>query len=89
MGAESVDGTCNSARLLYVASHDKEGAMDATDCYLEIMKAMDDGELVLARERALALKDWFARGGFYPAPEIQPVMDQYLENIIRRTTHLP
>jgi hypothetical protein len=41
--------------------------MDPTQCYLEMMDAIRDGELATARERALALRDWLERGGFYPA----------------------
>jgi hypothetical protein len=45
--------------------------MDPTQCYLEMMEAMRDGDLTTAHGRALALRDWLERGGFYP-PEYNP-----------------
>jgi hypothetical protein len=32
--------------------------MDPTQCYLEMLDAMQEGDLATARERAIALRDW-------------------------------
>jgi len=66
-----------------------EETMDPSTCYLEIMEAMDHGELQLARELALALRHWFDSGGFYPAPAVRSSMDAYLQGVLDRTEHLP
>jgi hypothetical protein len=59
--------------------------MDPTQCYLEMFYAMRDGDLVTARERALALRDWLHRGGFSP-PNYSPTeVHAYLANVLRRT----
>ena len=59
--------------------------MDPTQCYLEMFEAMRDGDYVTARERALALKEWLGRGGFYPLGYTQIEVDAYLANVLRRT----
>lgn len=63
--------------------------MDPNTCYLEIIDAMHEGELELARELASGLKHWFDTGGFYPAPLAKSAMDEYLDGVLRRTAHLP
>ena len=40
--------------------------MDPTQTYLDMCHALNTGDLATARERAFALREWFARGGFYP-----------------------
>jgi hypothetical protein len=66
-----------------------EITLDPNTCYLEIVDAMHEGELELARELMLGLKHWFDIGGFYPAPLAKPAMDGYLDSVLRRTVHLP
>lgn len=62
--------------------------MDPTACYLEMYEAMRHGDHETARERALALKEWLDRGGFYPPRYTQVEVDSYLRNVLRRTAYL-
>ena len=62
--------------------------MDPTTCYLEMFEAMRDGDHEFARERALALSEWLAKGGFYPPRYTKTEVDAYLANVLRRTAHL-
>lgn len=62
--------------------------MDPTTCYLEMYEAMRDGDHETARERAIALKEWLDRGGFYPPRYTQVEVDSYLRNVLRRTAYL-
>jgi hypothetical protein len=62
--------------------------MDPNQTYLDMFAAMRDGDHETARELALALKDWFARGGFYPYQYTQVAMDAYIASVLRRTIHL-
>ena len=62
--------------------------MDPTTCYLEMYEAMRDGDHETARERAVALMEWFDRGGFYPPRYSQVEVDAYVRNVLRRTAHL-
>jgi hypothetical protein len=66
-----------------------EITMDPNACYLEIIDAMHQGELELARELAFALREWLDRTGFYPRQFAQPAIDAYLAGVLRRTAHLP
>jgi len=58
--------------------------MDRTKCYSEMFLAMRNGDCVTARERALALKEWLSRGGFYPLGYTLTEVDAYLANVLRR-----
>jgi hypothetical protein len=62
--------------------------MDPTQCYLEMMNAMRDGDFVAARERALALRDWLDRGGFYPPKYSTTEVRSYLANVLQHTATL-
>ena len=62
--------------------------MDPTAAYLETFEAMRDKDLATARERALGLKDWLGKGGFYPPNYSRVEVDAYLANVMRRTAHL-
>jgi len=62
--------------------------MDPTTTYLEIFEAMKAKDLETARERALGLKTWLGKGGFYPPNYSQTEIDAYLVNVLRRTAHL-
>jgi hypothetical protein len=62
--------------------------MDPTTCYLEMYEAMRDGDHETARERALALKEWLDRGGFYPPRYTHVEVDSYLRHVLRRTAYL-
>jgi hypothetical protein len=62
--------------------------MDPTQCYLEMLAAMQQGDHVTARERALALEQWLDRGGFSP-PNYSPVeVRSYLATVLCRTAGL-
>jgi hypothetical protein len=59
--------------------------MDPYQTYLDMFAAMRDGELATARELALALKEWFRKGGFYPYQVTPLAMHAYLASVLRRT----
>ena len=62
--------------------------MDPTQCYLEMIAAMQAGDRATAREHALALRDWLDRGGFSP-PNCSPrEVRSTLANVLRRTSGL-
>jgi hypothetical protein len=62
--------------------------MDPSVCYLEMQEAMQHGDHHIARERALALRDWLDRGGFYPPRYSEVEVDAYVRNVLRRTAYL-
>jgi len=62
--------------------------MDPTAAYLQMFEAMKEKDLETARERALGLKEWFGRGGFYPPRYSRVEVDAYLADVLRRTAHL-
>lgn len=62
--------------------------MDPNTCYMEMFYAMRDGDHETGRERALALRDWFARGGFCPYQLDRDSSHAYIANVLRRTAHL-
>ena len=49
---------------------------------------MRDGDHETARELAIALKRWFAGGGFYPYQFTPEAMNAYIADILRRTAYL-
>jgi hypothetical protein len=63
--------------------------MDPTQCYLEMFTAMQGGDLVTAREHALALRDWLTKGGFSPPGYSPTKVRAYLNDVLRRTAELP
>jgi hypothetical protein len=60
--------------------------MDPTQCYLEMLAALSDGDLFTARERALALRDWLDRGGFLPPDCDAADVHKALADVLHRTT---
>jgi hypothetical protein len=62
--------------------------MDPNAAYLEMFNAMRDGDHETARERAIALRDWFAKGGFYPYQYSPEEMNAYIAKVLRRTSHI-
>lgn len=62
--------------------------MDPTACYLEMYEAMKAGDHETARERATALEEWLARGGFYPVSYTETEVDAYVKSVLRRTAYL-
>lgn len=59
--------------------------MDANVCYLEMFEAMNAGDHELAREKAKALKEWLAKGGFYPTGYTKMEVFSYIQSVLRRT----
>ena len=62
--------------------------MDPNRTFLDMFAAMRDGDHATARGLALALSDWFAKGGFYPYQFTPEAMHAYIFNVLRRTCHL-
>lgn len=62
--------------------------MDPNQTYLDMFHAMRDGDHEKARELPLALKEWFARGGFYPYQYTPEAMNAYIADVLRRTAYL-
>ena len=62
--------------------------MDPTAAYLAMFDAMNEKDFETARDRALGLKDWLGKGGFYPPRYSRVEIDGYLANVLRRTAHL-
>ncbi|WP_254509545.1 hypothetical protein [Anatilimnocola floriformis] len=59
--------------------------MDPTQAYLDLCDALNAGDLVAARELAQVLKEWFARGGFYPTLHERADIDAAVANALART----
>ncbi len=62
--------------------------MDPNQTFLDMFHAMRDGDYATGRELAIALKDWFARGGFYPYQYTPEAMNAYIADVLRRTAYL-
>jgi hypothetical protein len=62
--------------------------MDHNEAFQEMFRAMRDGDHETARDRAKALKDWFAKGGFYPYQYTPQAMHAYIASVLRRTIYL-
>jgi hypothetical protein len=52
---------------------------------MEMLDAMRDGDLAVARERALSLRDWLERGGFYPQDLSRETVRSNLADVLRQT----
>jgi len=50
-----------------------------------MFEAMKAGDFETARDLALALKEWFAKGGFYPHQYTPEAMHSYIASVLRRT----
>lgn len=59
--------------------------MDPNQTFLNMFEAMKASDFETARELALALKDWFAKGGFYPYQYTPEAMHAYIGSVLRRT----
>lgn len=59
--------------------------MDPNQTFLDMLKAMKNQEFEAARERALALKEWLAKGGFTPLRFTADTINGYIASILRRT----
>ena len=59
--------------------------MDPNQTYLDMFAAMKACDFATARELALALKEWFAKGGFYPHQYTREAMHAYIASVLRRT----
>lgn len=59
--------------------------MDPHQTFLDMFQAMKDEDHATARELALALQRWFAKGGFCPDEFSPEVIHLYIESVLRRT----
>ena len=59
--------------------------MDPNQTFQDLFEAMQSGDQDTARELALALKDWFRKGGFYPHQYTPEAMHAYIASVLRRT----
>lgn len=59
--------------------------MDPYQTYRDMFAAMESDDFETARELALALKEWFARGGFTPHQVTREAMHELLASVLRRT----
>ncbi|MCA9094029.1 MAG: hypothetical protein KDA68_11110 [Planctomycetaceae bacterium] len=62
--------------------------MDPYQTYLDMYDAMKHKDHAAAREQALNLKEWFAKGGFYPYQVTPLAMQAYLAFVLRHTEYL-
>lgn len=71
--------------------------MDPNIAYQEMAAFMRDAQLdiwnrqenyTLAREKAVALTEWFDKGGFTPYQYQKKVMLTYIKSVLSRTTYL-
>jgi hypothetical protein len=60
--------------------------MDPNQTFLEMFEAMKADDFTTARQLALALKDWFGKGGFYPYQYTPQAMLAYIASVLRRTS---
>lgn len=56
--------------------------MDPHQTFLDMTAAMQDGEYDTARELALALRKWLAKGGFYPADSTREEIDEKIAYVL-------
>ena len=62
--------------------------MDPNQAYGEMILAMKLGEHAEARELALSLQTWYARGGFYPPQVTETTMVGSILYVLRHTLYL-
>jgi hypothetical protein len=58
--------------------------MDPNQAYLDLCEALNTGDLAAARDHADALKEWFARGGFYPPQHEKADIDAAIAKALAR-----
>ena len=63
--------------------------MDPTQTYLDMCHALNTGDLAAARERAIALREWLARGGFYPEGQSPEAINATIAQVIARVEDTP
>ena len=64
----------------------KADDMDPNQTFADMFNAMCVHDNETARELALALKSWLAKGGFYPNQHTPETVDSYLASILLRTS---
>lgn len=62
--------------------------MDPNKAFMDMFSAMSDDDHESAREIAIGLKKWFARGGFTPHQFTRQSMIAYVNSVLRRTVYL-
>lgn len=60
--------------------------MDPNQTFLDMFEAMQNEDFETARELALALQHWFAKGGFCPPQFTRRAMQTYIDSVLRRTS---
>jgi len=66
----------------------KADNMDPNQTFFDMLAAIRDKDKATAHELALALKSWFANGGFYPFQCTPEAMNAYIASVLRRTAGL-
>lgn len=61
--------------------------MDPNVCYQEMCEAVEEADrlFAIARQRALALQGWLAKGGFCPAEVPESVVRAVIHQVFLRT----
>lgn len=60
--------------------------MDPNQTFLDMFEAMKNEDFETARELALALQNWFAKGGFCPPKFTRRAMQTYIDSVLRGTS---
>ena len=61
--------------------------MDPAAAYTDMLLAMKARDFETARERAVDLRAWLGKGGFYPPCYSEVEVDAHIANVLRRTAH--
>ena len=62
--------------------------MDPTAAYQDCYEAMRARDFETARQRAVDLRQWLGKGGFYPPKYSKVEVDSYVASVLRRTAYL-
>ena len=62
--------------------------MDPTICHYEMVEAMVDDNLSVAKERAISLKEWLDKGGYPPIGYRRKTIEDYILFVFRKTQSL-
>lgn len=57
--------------------------MDPNRCYRYLLKALEEDDFDVAQSYASLLKDWLARGGFYPSSDEALVIDKTIDELLK------
>ena len=61
--------------------------MDPNACFAQMSEAIEQADhfLKMARERAVALREWLANGGFYPQTDSPEAVRIAISQVLMRT----